>query len=157
MVYACAWNDDSGLHNAHMKKVRLDIMEDAGKVDSLTQQLITWGYGFEKRLAAAKAGVDMNGDPAAQTFAREWRQLEHDFDQYMGEVSNSNRLELQALYDEKEQFDLRLAELPAIKVPHYPTPPKAPPEKPDQQQPEPHAFVVRGPHRGSDGSEHPES
>ena len=99
----------------------------------------------------------MNGDPAAQTFAREWRQLEHDFDQYMGEVSSSNRLELQALYDEKEQFDLRLAKLPAIKVPHYPTPPKAPPEKPDQQQPEPHAFVVRGPHRGSDGSEHPES
>ena len=157
MVYACAWNDDSGLHNAYMKKVRLDIMEDAGKVDSLTQQLITWGYGFEKRLAAAKAGVDLDGDPAAQTFAREWRQLEHDFDQYMGEVSSSNRLELQALYDEKEQFDLRLAELPAIKVPHYPTPPKAPPEKPDQQQPEPHAFVVRGPHRGSDGSEHPES
>ena len=157
MVYACAWNDDSGLHNAYMKKVRLDIMEDAGKVDSLTQQLITWGYGFEKRLAAAKAGVDLDGDPAAQTFAREWRQLEHDFDQYMGEVSSSNRLELQALYDEKEQFDLRLAELPAIKVPHYPTPPKAPPEKPDQQQPEPHAFVVRGPHKGSDGSEHPES
>ena len=66
MVYACAWNDDAGLHNAYMKKIRLDITEDAGRVDRLTQQLITWGYGFERRLAAAKAGVNMEGDPAAQ-------------------------------------------------------------------------------------------
>ena len=94
----------------------------------------------------------MEGDPAAQTFASEWKQLKHDFDSYMGEVSDSNRMELEALFDEKEQFDVRLAELPAIKVPHYPTPPKAPQEKPDEQLPEPHAFVVRGAHR-SDGSE----
>ena len=152
MVYACAWNDDAGLHNAYMKKIRLDITEDAGRVDKLTRQLITWGYGFERRLAAAKAGVNMEGDPAAQTFASEWKQLKHDFDSYMGEVSDSNRMELEALFDEKEQFDVRLAELPVIKVPHYPTPPKAPEVKPDEQQPEPHAFVVRGAHR-SDGSE----
>ena len=150
MVYACAWNDDSGLHNAYMKKVRLDILEDADKVDSLTQQLIAWGYGFEKKLAAAKAGVNMEGDPAAQTFASEWKQLKHDFDGYMGEVSDSNRLELQALFDEKEQFDQRLAQLPVIKVPHYPMPPKAPQEKPDEQLAQPHAFVVRGSHRESD-------
>ena len=56
MVYACAWNDDSGLHNAYMKKVRLDILEDAGKVDSLTQQLIAWGYAFEKNCPPPRLG-----------------------------------------------------------------------------------------------------
>ena len=155
-MYTCAWNDDSGLHNAYMKKVRLDIMEDAGKVDALTKQMIAWGYSFEKKLLAAKAGVNMEGDPAAQTFANEWKQLKYDFDSYMGEVSDSNRLELEALYDEKEQFDQRLAGLPQIKVVHYPTPPKAPPVKPDEQQSQPHAFVVRGSHNGSETRAYPE-
>ena len=99
----------------------------------------------------------MNGDPAAQTFAREWNQLKHDFDDYMGDVSDSNRFELEALWAEHGQFDARLQQLPQIVVPHYPKPPKAPEEKPDEQKPEPSAYVVRGAHQsaGSDGSIHP--
>ena len=49
----------------------------------------------------------------------------------MGEVSDSRRMELQALVDEKELFDQRIAGLPAIKIPHYPKP-KVPEEKADQ-------------------------
>ena len=63
MVYACAWNDDSGLHNAYMKKVRLDILEDADKVDSLTQQLIAWGYGFEKKAGGCQGWGQHGGRP----------------------------------------------------------------------------------------------
>ena len=54
---------------------------------------------------------------------------------------------------------MRLQRLPQIVVPHYPKPPKAPEEKPDEQKKEPSAFVVRGAHDepGSDGSHHPAS
>ncbi len=101
----------------------------------------------------AKAGINLEGDPAAQTFASEWKQLKYDFDSYMGEVSDSNRIELDALWNEKGQFETRLAELPAIKIPHYPAPPKPTSEPPEQ----PGQFVVRGAHpemaaRRSDGS-----
>ena len=158
----CPHNDDGGgtlVSNSYMTKLRLDIKEDAGEVDRLASMLHRWGYGFERRLQQAKGGVNMNGDPAAQTFAREWNQLKYDFDDYMGDVSDSNRFELQALWDEHEQFESRLRQLPQIVVAHYPKPPKAPEEKPDTQQPQPSAFVVRGPHDkpdvGSDGSIHP--
>ncbi len=50
---------------------------------------------------ADKAGVNLEGDPAAQTFAHEWKQLKYYFDSYMGEVSDSNRIELDALWAEK--------------------------------------------------------
>ena len=158
----CPHNDDGGgtlVSNSYMTKLRLDIKEDAGMVEELASRLHQWGYGFERRLQQAKGGINMNGDPAAQTFAREWNQLKYDFDDYMGDVSDSNRFELQALWDEHQQFESRLQQLPQIVVAHYPKPPKAPEEKPDTQQPQPSAFVVRGPHDkpdvGSDGSIHP--
>ena len=152
----CPHNDDGGalVSNSYMMKMRLDIMEDAGKVEELATMLHQWGYGFERRLQQAKGGVNMNGDPAAQTFAREWNQLKYDFDDYMGEVSDSNRFELQALWDEHTQFEDRLRQLPQIVMPHYPKPKKVPEEKaPDQppQPAQPSEFVARGPHR-SDGS-----
>ena len=145
MVYACPYNDDSGMHNAYITKNRIEMREDAGKGEQLTQRMLAWGYQFEKKLAAAKAGISQ-GDPVAQTFWQEWKQLKQDFDSYMGEVSDSNRAELQALVNEKEQFDQRLAQLPAIKIPHYPKP-KIPEEKaPDQppQPAQPSGFVARG-------------
>ena len=148
MVYACPYNDDSGMHNAYMTKNCIEMREDAGKVEELSQQMFAWGYQFEKKLAAAKAGISQ-GDPAAMTFWMEWHQLKQDFDSYMGEVSDSNRAELQALVNEKEQFDQRLAQLPAIKMPHYPKPKKVPEEKaPDQppQPAQPSEFVARGAH-----------
>ena len=158
----CPHNDDGGalVSNSYMMKMRLDIKEDAGKVEELATMLHQWGYGFERRLQQAKGGVNMNGDPAAQTFAREWNQLKYDFDDFMGDVSDSNRFELQALWDEHEQFESRLRQLPQIVMPRYPKPPKAPEEKPDEQKREPSAFVVRGAHDappGSDGSHHPAS
>ena len=158
----CPHNDDGGgtlVSNSYMTKLRLDIKEDAGVVEELASRLHQWGYGFERRLQQAKGGVNMNGDPAAQTFAREWNQLKWDFDSYMGDVSSSNRLELEALWREKDQFETRLKDLPRIVQPHYPKPPKAPEEKPDEQKKEPSAFVVRGAHDepASDGSHHPPS
>ena len=149
MVY-CPYNDDSGMHNAYMTKNRIEMREDAGKVEELSQQMFAWGYHFEKKLAAAKAGISQ-GDPAAMTFWMEWHQLKQDFDSYMGEVSDSNRAELQALVNEKEQFDQRLAQLPAIKMPHYPKPKRVPQEAPDQppQPAQPSEFVARGAHRES--------
>ena len=157
----CPHNDDGGglVSNSYMMKMRLDIMEDAGKVEELETMLHQWGYGFERRLQQAKGGVNMEGDPAAQTFAREWNQLKYDFDDFMGDVSDSNRFELEALWQEHGQFDVRLQRLPQIVVPHYPKPPKALEDKPDEQKPEPSAYVVRGAHdkpdAASDGSIHP--
>ena len=145
-MYACPWNDDDGRHNAYMKKIRLDILEDADGIDQMTQAMLAWGYGFEKKLMQAKAGVNLEGDPAAQTFASEWKQLKYDFDSYMGEVSDSNRIELDALWKERGQFDQRLAELPQIKVPHYPKPPKPTAEAPDKPPEQPGQFVARGAH-----------
>ena len=139
----CAWNDDSGLHNAYMKKLRLDIMEDADDVERRTHAMLVWGNGFEQRLMKAKAGINLEADPAAQTFAQEWKQLKYDFDSYMGEVSQSNRLELESLWAEKDQFETRLRELPQIKIPHYPKPP---PPLEEKQEPKPAEFVVRGAH-----------
>ena len=107
----CPHNDDGGgtlVSNSYMTKLRLDIKEDAGVVEELASRLHQWGYGFERRLQQAKGGINMNGDPAAQTFAREWNQLKFDFDDYMGDVSDSNRFELQALWDEHPQFESRL-------------------------------------------------
>ena len=147
MVYACPYNDDSGMSNAYMTKNRIEMREDAGKVEELSQQMYAWGYHFEKKLAMAKAGISQ-GDPAAMTFWMEWHQLKQDFDSYMGEVSDSNRAELQALVNEKEQFDQRLAQLPAIKMPHYPKPKKVPQEEVPQPA-QPSEFVARGPHRES--------
>ena len=57
-------------------------------------------------------------DPAAQTFAREWNQLKYDFDDFMGEVSDSNRFELEALWEEHGQFDARLQQHIAGRVLH---------------------------------------
>ena len=59
-MYACAYNDDNGMHNAYMKKIRLDILEDADGIDQMTQAMLEWGYGFEKKLMAAKAGVNLS-------------------------------------------------------------------------------------------------
>ena len=65
-------------------------------------------------------------------------------------------MELAALWSGKEQLETRLAELPQIKIPHYPEPPKPTPE-PDKPAGE---FVVRGAHpelaRRSDGSVEPD-
>ena len=54
---------------------------------------------------------------------------------------------------------MRLQELPQIVIPKRPPPPKEPETKPDEQKPEPSAFVVRGAHNeaASDGSIHPPS
>ena len=148
----CPHNDDGGgtlVSNSYMTKLRLDIKEDAGVVEELASRLHQWGYGFERRLQQAKGGINMNGDPAAQTFAREWNQLKWDFDAYMGDVSSSNRLELEALWREKDQFETRLRELPRIVQPHYPKPPKAPDEKAPVK---PSDFVPRGAYEEGGGS-----
>ena len=147
----CPHNDDGGalVSNSYMMKMRLDIMEDAGKVEELATMLHQWGYGFERRLQQAKGGVNMEGDPAAQTFAREWNQLKYDFDDFMGDVSDSNRFELEALWQEHGQFDVRLQQLPQIVVPHYPKPPKAPDEKAPVK---PSDFVPRGAYEEGGGS-----
>ena len=162
MVYGCPYNDDGGggvISNAYMTKQRLEVRADAGLNAELTAKLVAWGHAFERRLMQAKGAVNLEADPAAQTFAAEWKQLKYDFDDYMGEVSDSNRFELQALWDEHTQFEDRLRQLPQIVMPHYPKPPKAPDEKPDEQKKEPSAFVVRGAHdeAASDGSHHPPS
>ena len=102
----------------------------------------------------ARKKDEQYGDPAAQTFAREWNQLKYDFDDYMGEVSDSNRFELQALWDEHTQFEDRLRQLPQIVMPHYPKPPKAP----DEEAPaKPSDFVPRGAHEGGGSSKDPGS
>ena len=36
MVYACPYNDDSGMHNAYITKNRIEMREDAGRVEELT-------------------------------------------------------------------------------------------------------------------------
>ena len=124
-----------------------------GRIINTISRVAEGGQPRSSAYGAAKAGISQ-GDPAAQTFWQEWKQLKHDFDSYMGEVSDSNRAELQALMDEKEQFDTRLAQLPAIKIPHYPKP-KVPEEKAVQPQPaQPSEFVARGAHR-PDGSIEP--
>jgi len=148
--HPCAYNnDEGGLSEAYMKKIRLDIQEDAGRVETLSNALLEWGYVFERRLRQAKGGVNMQQDPAAQTFAREWNQLKWDFDSYMGDVSSSNRLELEALWREKDQFETRLKDLPRIVQPHYPKPPKAPDEKAPVK---PSDFVPRGAYEEGGGS-----
>ena len=153
--HPCAYNnDEGGLSEAYMKKIRLDIQEDAGRVETLSNALLEWGYVFERRLRQAKGGVNMQQDPAAQTFAREWNQLKWDFDSYMGDVSSSNRLELEALWREKDQFETRLKDLPRIVQPHYPKPPKAPDEKAPAK---PSDFVPRGAYEGGGSSKDPGS
>ena len=117
--------DDDGMKNQYLTKLRVKIREDSDIMRELTEMLQDFALSYNAELQSV-GNVD-KFNPRAQEFLEAWGALRQDFDVWVGQISFSDALELQAMWNNREIWPRRLARLPII----------APPREDEEQEPTP--------------------
>ena len=105
--------EDSTFSDAYLTELRVMIRENAAQSAMFAQMLQEFVLDYSQRLEARMQGVD-TASAEAQKFLESYERLVADFENFAGEISFADALELKAMYENKEYWEQRLAALPPI-------------------------------------------
>ena len=105
--------EDSTFSDAYLTELRVMIRENAAHSAMFAQMLQEFVLDYSQRLEARMQGVD-TASAEAQKFLESYERLVADFENFSGEISFADALELKAMYENREYWEQRLAELPPI-------------------------------------------
>ena len=105
--------EDSTFPDAYLTELRVMIRENAAHSAMFAQMLQEFVLDYSQRLEARMQGVD-TASAEAQKFLDSYERLVADFENFAGEISFADALELKAMYENREYWEQRLAGLPPI-------------------------------------------
>ena len=105
--------EDSTFSDAYLTELRVMIRENAAQSAMFAQMLQEFVLDYSQRLEARMQGVD-TASAEAQKFLESYERLVADFENFSGEISFADALELKAMYENRDYWEQRLAGLPPI-------------------------------------------
>ena len=105
--------EDSTFSDAYLTELRVMIRENAAQSAMFAQMLQEFVLDYSQRLEARMQGVD-TASAEAQKFLESYERLVADFENFSGEISFADALELKAMYENRDYWEQRLAALPPI-------------------------------------------
>ena len=105
--------EDSTFSDAYLTELRVMIRENAAQSAMFAQMLQEFVLDYSQRLEARMQGVD-TASAEAQKFLESYERLVADFENFAGEISFADALELKAMYENRDYWEQRLAALPPI-------------------------------------------
>ena len=145
--------EDSTFPDAYLTELRVMIRENAAQSAMFAQMLQEFVSDYSQRLEARMQGVD-TASAEAQKFLESYERLVADFENFAGEISFADALELKAMYENRDYWEQRLAALPPI--PKQEKLEKLPMEEPtaNKNESEPEAPQARTQHSAAMHSAH---
>ena len=145
--------EDSTFPDAYLTELRVMIRENAAQSAMFAQMLQEFVLDYSQRLEARMQGVD-TASAEAQKFLESYERLVADFENFSGEISFADALELKAMYENRDYWEQRLAALPPI--PKQEKLEKLPMEEPtaNKNESEPEAPQARTQHSAAMHSAH---
>ena len=105
--------EDSTFSDAYLTELRVMIRDNAAQSAMFAQMLQQFVLDYSQRLEARMQGVD-TASAEAQKFLESYERLVADFENFAGEISFADALELKAMYENRDYWEQRLAGLPPI-------------------------------------------
>ena len=105
--------EDSTFSDSYLTELRVMIRENAAQSAMFAQMLQEFVLDYTQRLEARMQGVD-TASAEAQKFLESYERLVADFENFAGEISFADALELKAMYENRDYWEQRLAGLPPI-------------------------------------------
>ena len=105
--------EDSTFSDSYLTELRVMIRENAAQSAMFAQMLQEFVLDYSQRLEARMQGVD-TASAEAQKFLESYERLVADFENFAGEISFADALELKAMYENRDHWEQRLAALPPI-------------------------------------------
>ena len=90
--------EDSTFSDSYLTELRVMIRENAAQSAMFAQMLQEFVLDYSQRLEARMQGVD-TASAEAQKFLESYERLVADFENFSGEISFADALELKAMYE----------------------------------------------------------
>ena len=136
----------------YLTKLRVMLRENAAQSAMFAEMLQEFVQDYTQRLEGRIQGVD-TASAEAQKFLESYERLLADFENFAGEISFADPLELKAMYENRAYWEQRFAELPPI--PKQQKLKALPMEEPTQNESaEPEAPPPRTRHSSKHSSKH---
>ena len=105
--------EDSTFSDAYLTELRVMLREDAAQSAMYAEMLQNFVLEYTRRLEAKMVGVE-TASAEAQKFLESYEQLVADFENFAGQISFADVIELKAMYENRGYWEQRLAALPPI-------------------------------------------
>ena len=105
--------ESSTFSDDYLTKLRVMIRENAAQSAMFAEMLQAFVQDYSQRLEARMRGVDP-ASAEAQKFMESYERLSADFENFAGEISFADPLELKAMWENRDYWEQRLAALPPI-------------------------------------------
>ena len=105
--------EDSTFSDSYLTELRVMIRENAAQSAMFAQMLQEFVLDYSQRLEARMQGVD-TASAEAQKFLESYERLVADFENFAGEISFADAIELKVMYENRDYWEQRLAALPPI-------------------------------------------
>ena len=105
--------ESSTFSDDYLTKLRVMIRENAAQSAMFAEMLQAFVQDYTQRLEARMRGVDA-ASAEAQKFMESYERLLADFENFAGEISFADPLELKAMWENRDYWEQRLAALPSI-------------------------------------------
>ena len=105
--------EDSTFPDAYLTELRVMIRENAAQSAMFAEMLQEFVEDYLQQLQAKMQGVD-TASAEAQKFLESYERLLADFENFAGEISFADPLELKAMWENRAYWEQRFAELPPI-------------------------------------------
>ena len=105
--------ESSTFSDDYMTKLRVMIRENAAQSAMFAEMLQEFVEDYLQQLEAKMQGVD-TASAEAQKFLESYERLLADFENFAGEISFADPLELKAMWENRAYWEQRFAELPPI-------------------------------------------
>ena len=105
--------ESSTFSDDYMTKLRVMIRDNAAQSAMFAEMLQEFVEDYTQRLKARMQGVDP-ASAEAQKFMESYERLLADFENFAGEISFADPLELKAMWENRDYWEQRLAALPPI-------------------------------------------
>ena len=105
--------ESSTFSDDYLTKLRVMIRENAAQSLMFAEMLQAFVQNYTQRLEARMQGVDP-ASAEAQKFMESYERLSADFENFAGEISFADPLELKAMWENRDYWEQRLAALPPI-------------------------------------------
>ena len=105
--------ESSTFSDDYLTKLRVMIRENAAQSAMFAEMLQEFVEDYLQQLQAKMQGVD-TASAEAQKFLESYERLLADFENFAGEISFADPLELKAMWENRAYWEQRFAELPPI-------------------------------------------
>ena len=105
--------DDSTFSNPYLTELRVMIRENAAVSEMYARMLQAFVLDYNQRLENKMQGVETASEEA-QKFLEAYERLVADFENFTGQISFADPIELKAMYENRSYWEQRMSSLPAI-------------------------------------------